>query len=193
MNRLRARWLALCGALATSCAAPPTLVDLDGAPVTPLMVPTGQVHVLVFTSHECPIANAYAPTLRELAARWQGSPVHLFLVHVDPDLTTAAARQHARDYELPGTILCDRSHHLAHELGVTRTPEAVVLAAGGLTYRGRIDDQWRALGKRVAAATTQDLADAVAATLGGRTPAQPFPAAVGCLLPEPASTRADRR
>ena len=170
----------------TACTTPPPLRDLDGSPVHPLAVPPGTVHVIVFTSHECPIANAYAPTLRELAAAWRDLPVQLVLVHVDPELTTAAARRHAADFELPGTILCDGSQRLARRLGVTRTPEAVVLAAGGMTYRGRIDDQWRALGARATTASTHDLAVAVAVTLAGGVPASPFPEAVGCLLPEPA-------
>ena len=112
------------------------------------------MHVLVFTSHECPIANAYAPTLQHLAASWRDAAVQLFVVHVDPDLTAAAAREHARAYALPGTIVLDPAHVLAAALGVTRTPEAVVLTAGGPAYRGRIDDQWRSLGTRAPAATT---------------------------------------
>lgn len=171
--------------LAMAGCATVALADLDGRPATPLQVAAGEVHVLVFTSHECPIANAYAPTLQELARTWQEQPVRLFVVHVDPDLTAAAAHRHASDYALPGRLLLDPGHALARAVGATRTPEAVVLTAAGLVYRGRIDDQWQALGARAAAATHHDLGDAVTAALAGRPLAGPFPAAVGCLLPEP--------
>ncbi|MFY9344558.1 MAG: redoxin domain-containing protein, partial [Planctomycetota bacterium] len=154
-------------ALAACAPAPIAVLDLTGGTHTPLAVPAGSVHVLVFTSHECPIANAYAPTLRDLATAWRDRPVRLFLVHVDPDLTAAAAATHARQYELPGTIVLDPCHDLARALGIQRTPEAAVLiAAGGpLFYRGRIDDQWRALGSRAPEPGQRDLAAAVDAAL----------------------------
>jgi hypothetical protein len=143
------------------------------------------VHVLVFVSPECPIANACAPTLRSLAAQWQGRGVRLFLVHVEPETTADAAREHAREYELSGTILLDPGQHLAAALGVTRTPEAVVVNRTGIAYRGRIDDQWRDLGVRAQAPTEHDLRDAVEVALRGGAVPLPHPPAVGCLLPEP--------
>lgn len=175
-------------ALFAGCGAPPPsvrLLDLRGDPHEPMAVAPGSVHVLVFSSPECPIANAYAPTLQQLAAAWAGQPVKLFLVHPDPDVDATAAARHAVDYALPGTVLLDPNQQLARAVGVTRTPEAAVLGESGLLYRGRIDDQWRALGVRAASATEHDLATAVKRALaGGATPA-PWPAAVGCLLPEP--------
>lgn len=172
---------------AAACAATPQLrvQDLAGIWQEPLRVAPGAVHVLVFTSHECPIANAYAPTLRQLADSWAEHPVSLFLVHVDPDLTAAAASAHAAEFALPGTILLDPHHDLAVHLGVTRTPEAVVVTPNGLAYCGRIDDQWQGLGARKAAPSRHDVAAAVAAALvDGSAPARRTPA-VGCLLPEP--------
>lgn len=161
------------------------LEGLDGALAAAIPVQRGRVHAIVFTSHECPIANAYAPTLRELAQGWAGEPVRLFLVHVGPELTRERARVHARDYDLPGTILLDPAQRLARALGATRTPEAVVITAEGPVYRGRIDDRWQALGTRAPAATTQDLRLAVAAALRGEVVPPPHPPAVGCAMPEP--------
>lgn len=181
MTRARC-WLAL---LLAGCAGPSGPTSLDGRSWAPLVIPPGAVHVLVFTSQECPIANSYAPTLRELAASWRGLPVLLFLVHVDPDLTVAAARQHAEQYQLPGTVLLDPEQKLAATLGITRTPEAVVCTSAGTVYRGRIDDQWRELGARAPEASRHDLADAVAKALAGDPIEPPWPPAVGCLLPEP--------
>lgn len=162
------------------------LSGLDGERCTPQQVAAGQVHVIVFLSHECPIANAYAPTLGSLAAGWAGQPVRLYVVYVEPDLSLDAVRAHRREYALPGTVLLDPAQRLAAALGITRTPEAVVLNHDGLVYRGRIDDQWAALGTRSPAATVHDLRDAVAVALRGGKIAPPFPPAVGCLLPEPA-------
>ncbi|MFN6147315.1 MAG: redoxin domain-containing protein [Planctomycetota bacterium] len=158
----------------------------DAAPVDLLAVAPGRLRVLVFTSHECPIANSYAPTLRALAARFAAAPVEWYLVHVDPDLTAAGAAAHARDFELPGTIVCEPNQQTARRLGIRRTPEAAVLAGGALAYCGRIDDQWAALGVRRAHAEHNDLGDAIAALLAGQTPPVARTTAVGCLLPEAA-------
>lgn len=176
------------GLVLAACSAPkgPVIVDCQGAQHAPLAVAGDAVHVIIFISHECPIANGYAPTLRELHLKWSSDPrTNLFLVHVDPDLAVAAAIAHAKDYELPGTILLDPEQALARACGATITPEAVVVSAAGIGYRGRIDDQWRKLGSRAPEASQHDLLDAVANVLQGKAVAQPFPKAVGCLLPEP--------
>jgi hypothetical protein len=184
----RAAWMVL--GLFAACTAPAgAVVDLDGHCVDPRVVPPACVHVVVFTSHECPIANAYAPTLQHLAALHAPSAVHWFLVHVDPDLSAAAAREHANAFGLPGTILLDPQHELVRALQATKTPEAVVLGAAGLCYRGRIDDQWRALGAR-GQATQNDLEQAIARARLGQKSDEPWPVPVGCLLPEPRRTSA---
>ena len=172
-----------------SCSASvsgPSLLDIDGVRHAPLSVVGEDVHVLVFTSHECPIANAYAPTLAALRDAWSDEPrIRLYLLHVDPDLASDAALAHARAYELPGTILLDPNHAAARACGATMTPEAVVHTAQGQLYRGRIDDQWRKLGSRAPAASTRELADAVRLALQGEQLPEPHPPAVGCLLPDP--------
>ena len=185
MNRKVVATTALVAFVTASCSTTRVqLQGLDGKTHEPLAVGNGAVHVLLFTSHECPIANSYAPTLRELASSWNGAAVRLFVVHVDPDLTVEAARTHARDYELPGAILLDPHQQLARAVGATKTPEAVVLTGSSMVYRGRIDDQWSALGARAPTAGSHELRDAVAAALAGRAVAVASTPVVGCLLPE---------
>ena len=175
------------GTPAPAPAAATTVLDLDGRAHQPLQVSPDGVHVLVFLSQECPIANGYAPTLQLLAGADAPPAVRWFLVHVDPELAVAAARDHATAYGLPGTVVLDPQHQLARALGITRTPEAAVLGPTGLCYRGRIDDQWAALGSRRPAPTCRDLQAAIALARTGRATAEPWPTAVGCLLPEPAT------
>jgi hypothetical protein len=177
--------IAGCSGARAAPAAPATVLDLDGLAQQPLQVAPGTVHVLVFLSQECPIANGYAPTLQALAGSAPAPQVRWFLVHVDPELGAAAARDHATAYGLPGTVVLDPQHQLARALGVTRTPEAAVLGAAGLCYRGRIDDQWAALGSRRPAPTSHELQAAVELAADGRATPGPWPAAIGCLLPEP--------
>jgi len=155
---------------------------VDGRQATPATPAAGRVHVLVFTSLECPIANAYAPTLRQLAAQWQDAPVDLFLVVADPKATPDQVRRHAADYQLPGRLVLDRDQRLAQAVGARLTPEAFVLTTAGPTYRGRIDDAWAARGQR-RPAVTHDLREAVQRTLSGDRSFVAGPEAVGCFLP----------
>lgn len=169
-----------------ACGGPDLrLTSTDGRTLDPLADAAGRPIVLVFLSHECPIANAIAPTLAEAAAGW-GATVAVRMVHVDPDLAAADAARHAAEYALPGEILLDPRHALADRLAVRRTPEAYVWHRGEVRYRGAVDDQWAAIGSRAQAPSQHYLRDAVAAVLAGRTVATPTTEPVGCLLPEPA-------
>lgn len=190
-GRRHALAAALLGTFAGCSGRPQSAVhDVDGAVHTPLDAgaDVGLVQVFVVTSHECPIANAYAPVLADLAAAWRGQPVALYVVHADPDLTAEAAKAHAHDYALPGTILLDPEHVLIDALGATKTPEAVVRRDGVIRYRGRIDDQWRALGSRAQEPESHDLRDAVTLALARTPVAMVTTPVIGCLLPEPRPT-----
>ncbi|MEM7200060.1 MAG: hypothetical protein AAF628_07330 [Planctomycetota bacterium] len=175
----------LLAAVLAGCAASPPVLDLDGQRQRPLTLDGASAHVLVFIATDCPIANSYAPELRRLVEAHRGRPVRFYLVHADPEVDAAAAREHAAAYELAGLapVLLDRDRALLRFTGAGRTPEAVVLDAAGVAYRGRIDDRWDDLGVRRVAATQHDLRDAIAAVLAGQAVPQPWPEAVGCDVP----------
>ena len=177
---MRARAAASLLLLVGCATAPPP------APFAPLDVGRATAHVLLFTTVDCPIANGYAPAIRELATEYETRGVRFFLVHVDPDVDASRARQHAEDfgYDLP--VLLDGGHSLVRALGATITPEAAVLTPdGSLAYRGRIDDWYAGLGRKRVRPTTFDLRDALEDVLQGRPVGVPRTDSVGCLMPEP--------
>jgi hypothetical protein len=156
----------------------------DGQTIT-LGAPEAGATALVFLSTECPISNAYSPTLNRIAAEFPPTALRLVGVCVDPDLSNAEVVRHARDFGLAFPLGRDRAGALAGRLGVTVTPEAVVLDdRGRVRYRGRIDDQFAARQRRNAAPGTHELRDAIAAVLAGREVSRPHVEAVGCPLPE---------
>jgi hypothetical protein len=166
-----------------ACSATATVDDLDGVAHAPLVVRGARAHVLVFLATDCPIANAYAPVLRDLREACANEPVRFFLVHVDPGLDAAAARRHAAEFGLAGPILVDGDHALARAVGASVTPEAAVIgSAGRVLYRGRIDDWFGDVGKKRPGPTRHDLRDAIAAVLAGRPVAEPRTQAVGCPI-----------
>jgi hypothetical protein len=162
------------------------LRDLDGKPHRPLEAAKDKkASVLIFITHDCPIANAFAPEMRRIVEAYEKKSVAFFLVHVDPTLSSADARKHATDYSLAGTILFDPQHRLAKQVKATITPQAIVLSPeAGVLYRGRIDDLYADLGKKRVEPTRRDLREALDEILGGRAVSVPETKAVGCLIPD---------
>lgn len=157
----------------------------DGRAVE-LKAPRNGATALVFYSPECPISNAYSPTLKRLAADFPAGLVRLVGVCVDPDLSDLDVRTHAKDFGLAFPIVRDRSGLLAAKLGATITPEAFVIDdQGRIRYHGRIDDQFAARGKANANPGAHELSDALTAVLAGRDVAVKQCAAVGCPIPDP--------
>jgi hypothetical protein len=183
-------WLAVfvLGALLAGCATKPRapqLRDLDRTLVAPRSPSEASARVLVFSMTDCPIANSYAPELASLQADYSGRGVELTLVFADLELTREQARAHAAEYGLDLPIALDPEQLLARNLGVTTTPEAVLMLPDGtLAYRGRIDDAWAARGRRRSAVRRHDLRLALDQVLAGEAIAEPRMPAVGCLLPD---------
>ena len=156
-------------------------VDGKALPIVP---PAGGATAVVFYSTECPISNAYSPTLNAIV---EGHPADRFAmvgICVDPDLSTVDVAKHAKEFGLKFPVALDRDGSIASKLGVKVTPEAVVFDSDGkVRYLGRIDDTYAARGKRRATSSTSELKDAVAAVLAGKDVANDRVEAVGCPIP----------
>jgi hypothetical protein len=162
-----------------------TVRGLGGDPVA-VAAPPGGATVLLFYSTECPISNSYSPTIDELMGQFSGKPVKWLGVCMDPDLSNAEVRTHARDFKLKFQVARDRRGAFARTIGATMTPEAFVLDSDAtVRYHGRIDDQYVA--RRVRNARPgggSELKDAIAAVLAGKEVTVPHAKAVGCPIPE---------
>jgi hypothetical protein len=170
--------------LAAVTAGSVRVPNLDGTSVDPFQTSAAtNATVLLFVSTDCPISNRYAPDVQKLHRMYASSGVAFWLVYPNPAETVADVRDHLKSFSYPGTALRDPKHDLVKTAGATITPEAVVFdAKGTLTYRGRIDDRYSAVGIEKARATRHDLEDAIAATLAGKPVTQKFTQAVGCYI-----------
>jgi len=158
---------------------------LAGASVDALQAPAGtKAIVFLFTSTDCPISNRYAPEVRRIAERFAPQGVVFRLVYPSRAETAAAIRAHMQAFSYEGATEALRDSRLAlvKFSGATITPEAVVYAGGRIVYRGRIDDRYVDLGVERPAATTHDLADALAAVVAGEAVPHPKTQAVGCYI-----------
>ena len=171
-------------ALAALAVAAAQLPDLDGRLVDPFQVTSvTKATVFLFVSTDCPISNRYAPDVRKLHDTFAKDGVAFWLIYPNPADAVSDVRDHLKSFSYPGTALRDIKHDLSKRAGATITPEAAVYdASGRLTYRGRIDDRYSAVGVERATATKLDLRDAIAATIAGKPVATRFTQAVGCYI-----------
>jgi hypothetical protein len=150
-----------------------------------LFAPSGAANVLLFVQSDCPISNGYAPEVQRLCAEYRTKGVSCTLVYEDAAIEATAMRAHGAAFgyrNIPAVI--DTAHAIAATAKATVTPQAVVVAAGGLVkYRGRIDNRYEQLGTPRRVITSHDLRDALDAVLAGRQVARPSTEAVGCFIP----------
>lgn len=148
-------------------------VDLGKSPAT----------VLVFLSHECPIANDYQPTLRALGTKYKGRAKFVG-VYVDPRLTKTDVMEHVAEFRAAYTPVVDHGHRLVKAFAAKVTPEVRVLdPKGKVLYSGRIDDTYPDIGVQRPEPKIHDLDLAIAAVLAGKTPSNRATKAVGCVIP----------
>jgi len=142
--------------------------------------------VMFFVSTECPISNRYAPTINRMAHEYAVKDVAFYLVQSDPDLTSQAAEQHAREFAISIPVLMDPTQLLAAKMDVSVTPTAVVLnSSGEIKYRGRVDDRNVDLGKYRDTPKREDLKIALDEMLSGKTVSESETKVIGCYLPPP--------
>ncbi len=155
--------------------------DEHGKVVDPLAA-SGKPVVLLFLSTDCPISNRYAPTIQELARKYDGKVVFWLVYPSAQDSAVAiTARLQEYGYSLPW--LRDPEHTLVPKAEVTITPEAAVFdGKGHLQYHGRIDDLYESISRARRAPTTHDLDDVVQEIVTGATVSHHASPAVGCYI-----------
>ena len=164
-----------------------SLPDTHGAQHVPLAAHGDEVVVLLFSSPDCPIANAIAPEIERLHQLTLAGGGRFYLVHARGDVRAAGAAAHAREFGITATVLLDREQTVVQIMDATVTPELVVLAAaqdGTLrtTYQGRINNLYASLGNRRDRATKHWGRDAISKTLNGERVDPPYRQPLGCFL-----------
>ena len=157
--------------------------DIDDKAYTPLQMPGQKASVLLFITHDCPIANAYAPEIKRICTDYQLKGVSVFVVYVDPSLSAEQARKHAAEFGYTCPQILDAAHTLVKTLSARTTPEAFVVSPDGKTlYRGRIDDRYITFGKSRGEPTQRDLRQALDEVLAGKAVTTASTEAVGCFI-----------
>lgn len=182
---IRILYIFLFGATGLLAAPSPKVTDVDGTERTPLRAPGKQPAVLFFITHDCPVANKFAPEIQRIARDHRGK-AQFTLVYVDPDLTAKALQRHRKNYNYANlTAVHDRTHTFVKATGAQVTPEAVVMHPNGkVVYRGRINNFYEDFGRARRVITQHDLRDALAAVLAGKPVPAPRGKTIGCYIPK---------
>jgi hypothetical protein len=181
---LVAATVAVLGGSATAAGPSVRLSDLDNRSVDPfLAAEDSRAIVFLFASVDCPVSNRYAPVVQRLYETYAAQGVSFWMVYPNPSDTPAAIREHLKAFSYPVHALRDPRHDLVKLAQAVVTPEAALFdRSRRLAYHGRLDDRYVSLGVERPAATTHDLADAIAATLNGRPVRAATAPAVGCYI-----------
>src|SRR5207249_3487972 len=116
--------------------------------------------VLCFTNTTCPLVQRYLPVLQALEKEYRDKGVQFVAVNCGAEDSIVAMAAQAVEFNVAFPFVKDFDAQCVSALGVTRTPEVVVLDDDRrLRYRGRIDDQYRLGGTRPTA-TRNDLREA---------------------------------
>src|SRR5580692_3453694 len=151
---------------------PRSLSDLSGK----------KAYVIVCTNTTCPVVQQYLPKLKRLDEKYRGQGVQFLSLNVNPGDSIREMAAHAVGFDLAFPTVKDTTGDTVTSLGVSRTPEAVVLTPDFvLKYRGRIDDQYRVSGE-AASAQNNDLENAITAVLAGKPVAVAETTVDGCLI-----------
>ena len=163
------------------------MVDNTGQQHTPLDGEPDELVVLVFSSTDCPIANAMAPDIERASSEATEAGGRFYLVHARQNLPQARTRSHAKEYKLTMPVLVDRDHALVEELGATNTPEAYVLRLDGsgnytVLYQGSVNNLYGSVGNRRQNVSEHHLRDAIRSAAAGDTIAVPRRTPFGCFI-----------
>ena len=147
----------------------------------------GKVDVIVFSSTDCPIANAMAPEIERIHQNLQKRGGELILVHVWERRTYTDANEHAKDYGLTMEILVDSEHQLVKQFDAKITPEAVVIRYDKnnnpeVVYQGLINNLFDSPGNRRDEATEHYVREAIDAAFSGGNVSPSYRTPTGCVI-----------
>jgi peroxiredoxin len=154
------------------------LPDVDGKDHSLASLKGKNGTVLIFISAQCPVVRAYNERLEKLAEDYKARGVNVVGINSNVTESVDDIKGHIRDHNLSFAVLRDKDSKIADMLGAERTPEAYFLDAGNkLVYHGRIDNN-----RDMSRVESNDLRDAIDATLTGKPVAKTEAAAFGCSI-----------
>lgn len=134
--------------------------------------------VLIFISAQCPMVKAYAERIEKLAQDYRTRGVNVVGINSNATEDIDYIKQQIASEKFSFVVLKDKNNKIADMLGAERTPEVYFLdASNRLVYHGRIDNH-----RDVTLVQSNDLRNAIDATLEGKPVVKTEAAAFGCSI-----------
>lgn len=148
----------------------------------------GSMVCFAFLYPDCPMSQRYGPVLSEIRRGYQERGVRV--VGIVCELKSPEElQQYIAEYNIDFPIYTDEDFHLVRQMGVTVTPEVVVVnAIGSVLYQGRIDDRYWERGVKTPGEPEPELQNALDDALAGRTINNPKTEPAGCPIDRPETT-----
>lgn len=175
------------GSQKTIGGLPPGPVSLDGlwelnGKKARVLASQSKATVLMYLGTECPIANRYAPEINRIVSKYTQKGATFIRIYVEALDMAPSVRQHGLDFQLKMVPYLDPDRLVMKRLGVSVTPEIVILDhKSKAVYRGRIDGQNVEHGK-VQENYRRDLRVALDEVLAGKAVSVPVTTAIGCYI-----------
>jgi peroxiredoxin len=155
-----------------------TLADVDGKKHSLASLKGTKGTVLIFVSVQCPVSNAYNERMEKLAQDYRARGINVIGINANSTESADQVKHHASEHHLSFTILKDEGNRIADILGAQHTPEAYLLDVNNrLLYHGRIDNS-----RSADSISSNDLRDAIDATLAGQPVKNAYVRAFGCSI-----------
>jgi peroxiredoxin len=134
--------------------------------------------VIIFLSAQCPVVRAYNERIEKLAEDYRARGVNVVGINSNVTESVEDIKRHISDNKFSFVVLRDNGNKVADMLDAQHTPETFFLDAGNkLVYHGRIDNN-----RNAEMVQSNDLRDAIDATLAGKPVAKTEAAAFGCSI-----------
>lgn len=155
-----------------------TLPDVNGKEHSLDSIKGRSGTVIIFLSAQCPVVRAYGERIEKLAEDYSARGVNVVGINSNVTETIDDIKRHTSNNHFSFIVLRDKGNKVADMLGAEHTPEVFFLdASNKLVYHGRIDNSINAT--RV---ESNDLRDAIEATLAGKPVSKTEAAAFGCSI-----------
>ena len=154
------------------------LPDVNGKEQTLESIKGKNGTVLIFISAQCPMVKAYAERIEKLAQDYRARGVNVVGINSNATESIDYMKEQIANEKFSFVVLKDKGNKIADMLGAERTPEVYFLdASSKLVYHGRIDNH-----RDVTLVQSNDLRDAIEATLSGKPVVKAEAAAFGCTI-----------
>jgi len=162
---------------------PVSFTDINGEEHAPFEDDATIATAFVFVSTDCPVANAFQPTLTQILEDYSGEGIRFFMVHSSARVRKQEVVDHASDYRIRIPVVLDANQKIARMLQAKVTPEVIVVdRAGQVRYRGLINNLYAGYGKKRRAPTEHYLTDALDALIAGEPIVHAVTKPIGCFI-----------